>query len=758
MKTVLITLLCSLARLAAAENYVIIYEDGAAQTGNQTSNTYSWSGNTNAPSIGGEPLLRDPKTIRYVRELHRGISNFGGYIQMANGDVLPGLPAAILPADQEFSLPRRLLALMTAPCRSYRSNSSEMVVRLERVAAIVPSKEAEKVLNPGTVLLRDGTPIEYKSARWGDDGLKLLTKTGIKRVPFADLAGYRAKNIDYWKAMQEDASMPSPDPNDRLIQFRLTNGAILTGKRMLLVELGTELMGIQPSWAFTGIRFSTKNDVVGRSLRNINETYLSMMPSTTLAQKSYTGFLWPWQKDRDVRGQELQTGQLRASNGFGTHAYSEIKVALPPGANTLDTWVGLTESVGSGGCVECSIYGDEIKGHPIWQSTHLRGDDAPKRITSLDVSQHQHLILVTDYGHEKRPPGADPLDIRDEVNWLQPIITGDVSTMESVFQHYARITNALPQWEGGQDLLKRGKFTAPSAMTWWSHWGHALYLDVAEEVRLKHTVQVGPTNSWLQILATRGRPGKGGHVISVHVNGKLHEPRGWMAEVEKQWIRQWENLHTDKRGSGHLNPMDWDLGRFTGQEVDVEIVITPHKALPEQPLPMLALEDIRFRPVFRAQNENNHLPIDPEIPLDSLKPVHQHLPLEGIQLQPGKLANGKPITLFHYPFESGLGVPGGTVLTFKLNPSWKRFVSLIGYSTESRKDIGPFKISFDGEVAYTSRRFGWWSTADQIDINIPEGAAQMTLSIRESDSWGAWAKSGFMTVALPALENEESPQ
>ena len=754
MQRLIIYLLSLLAASACAERYAVVYNDGQVQTGSEILNSYSWSFSTNTPSIGAEPLAAPLDTIRYIREYHRESRLHGPYIRLANGDLLPGLPAGILPADEEAGLDRRLLVQMISPCRSYRSNQSEMVIRLDRVAAIVSSTAAEQALPPSSVGLKDGTSLSFKSARWSDDGLKLLTSDGLKRVPFADIEQFRPKSVDHWQALQEDASVPSPDPQDRLVQFRLINGAILTAKRMNLVEIDREVIGIEPAWAYTGIRIGAKTDVVSRSYRQTDEVPLSMLPATSLEQKSYTGFLWPWQKDRNVRGEELQSGDLRAGHGFGTHSYSEIAIALPPGALTLNTWLGMDHAVGDGGCVQCTIYGDEKKGAPLWQSDFLRGGHAPIRIADLDISKNQALVLVTDYAHEKRPPGADPLDIRDEVNWMHPIIKlGETPQVETRDRH-ARVMDALPLWEGGEALLEN-PLKGSCVLTWWGHWGHGLILDIPEPISLKRTVTINTTNAWFQVLATRGRAGKGGHEILLNINNTLHEPRGFIATVEEQKVRQWENLRTDKKVAGFLYPQDWDLGKFLGQEIDMELVIQPIPEQVKEEQPLLQLEDIHFRTAIRGAEDEYDLPITPEVLLEDQQPTHVDLVLDGLNLQTGKLANGKPLTMFGITFESGYGVPEGSSLQYTLDPRWKRFVAIIGYTRENWIDVGPYQVLIDDEPAYTSPRYGWWSRSQQIDVVIPEGSKEITLNIDQGTAWGAWAQAGFMTTPLPPKPTEE---
>ena len=547
----ILTLLSAL--LLRAAQYTVVYSDGVALTGDKLINSYNWSNSTNTPSIvtnTNVPLARAGVEIRTIRELHRRAELNGPYIRLANGDVLPAVPTEILPADEEQGLPRRMLVQLMPPCRSYYGNDSEVTIRIDRIVAIVGRPEVASRLKPSTLMLKDGSTLTFKSARWSEEGLKLLTRDGIERVALFDIDSFMPRAVDAVAAMLEDAATPSIDPDDRLVQFELVNGARLTGKRMLLVEVGGAHVALQPSWAFSGIYFNTDKDVVSRSYRDAREIPLSLLSVEAIEQRSFTGFLWPWQRNRTVRGEALASGDVRAALGFGTHAYSALAVELPEGAQTFSTWVGLDQVVGEGGCVQCAIYGDTLDKPPLWKSDFMRGNQTPQRIEGLDVSKCSSLILVTDYAHEGRPSGADPFDIRDEVSWLDPVVDLPAVTESAIPETWqdARILEQLPSWVGGEALIEEPQLR-PSGVTWWNMWRPGLLIDLPEEMKLTRQVAVSTTNAWFQVAAGRGREGRGGHLISLHINGARHQPRGWQGHEEGEPVRRWEDLLTSKRGA-----------------------------------------------------------------------------------------------------------------------------------------------------------------------------------------------------------------
>jgi hypothetical protein len=98
----LLTFILSLgsATLALAQQYTVVYTDGHSEHGDSLVNSYEWSSSTNTPSIHTTtniPLHRADARIRTIREAHHNAHLYGPYILLANGDVLPAIPTAILP-------------------------------------------------------------------------------------------------------------------------------------------------------------------------------------------------------------------------------------------------------------------------------------------------------------------------------------------------------------------------------------------------------------------------------------------------------------------------------------------------------------------------------------------------------------------------------------------------------------------------------------------------------------------------------------
>jgi hypothetical protein len=121
-------------------------------------------------------------------------------------------------------------------------------------------------------------------------------------------------------------------------------------------------------------------------------------------------------------------GPLRASGrefgwGFGVHAEHELEFQLPPSARKLNTWLALDPTVGTGGCARGRILrGDRL----LFESPPVVGASPPLQTGALDLGRgEQPLRLIADAALTARPRGADPLDIRDRFNWLEPLVELD---------------------------------------------------------------------------------------------------------------------------------------------------------------------------------------------------------------------------------------------------------------------------------------------------------------------------------------------
>jgi hypothetical protein len=734
--------------LAQGDRYVAHFADGSTLSGDKLLNSYRWSYSTNVPAIGGQPLLQGSSALRCIRDTRLATSPAGPCILLANGDILPGRVVGVAPADPQAGLEKRMVVNLTPPLRACSERSTEVELRIDCIAHILSDSPAERDRRPGTLRLSDGRVIAFKAIRWSAEGLRALTDDDIVKATYAELREYHALSADPVSAILADSSAPCPDPDSPLVRVRASNGAALTGREALFIDVGWSHIAVKPTWAYSGICFGP-DDVVSRDYRSPREVPLSLLRAELLDEHSFTGFLWPWRRNASVRGGELRSGTVAGTLGIGTHAFNTLAFDLPPGAAAFSTWVGLDRAVGVGGCVRCGIYGDSRDGPPLWRSGYLRGGDRPVKVELGDIGGLGRLVLVTEFGHEGRPEGADPLDIRDEVDWIDPTVTLAKVPSPATSAEAPDVLGHLGEW-GAPD----GAFENCLVVPVW-RWGGrrcsaGVYSELTDTVRLRRRVNVSLTNSWLQISVARGRRGgdglRNGHTVTVLADGKRQEI-----------INTYRPCTTTNLLSGHVRIRQWGLGAFVGREVELEVVIKPERRDRTRALPGLILVDFFLGPVVEDLSGDGTEVITPEVPIVTLTPRRVAIPVPGARLQPGKLSNGRPIRICRYAFKDGYGVPAGSELVYGLDPGWKRFVAVLGMNRdvalppeegrEMSYEVGPFRVLLDGEVHWQSSQpetFGLWDRGLQVNIEIPPGHKTIALQASTGHCYAVWACSGFM--------------
>jgi len=733
---------------AQGERFVAHFGDGSTLSGPVIDNTFRWSYSTNTPAIGKTPLPRGTPPLRCIRDTRLQARLSGPYLLFANGDILPGRVLRVDPADPRTGLEKRMVVSLTPPLTACDISSTEVEVRMDYVARIVSDHAGERDLRRGTLWLNDGRIVRFRAIRWSADGLKALTDKDVVKASYADLQEYHAREVDSIAAVLADSRTPCPVADSPLVRVRISNGAALTAREALFIEAGWSHIAVKPPWAFSGICFGT-DAVASRSFRSALEVPLSLLQGALLEEHSFTGFLWRWKHNANVRGGELRSGSVAGALGIGTHAFNALAFDLPPGAKAFTSWVGLDQAVGSGGCVRCSIHGDDRDSAPLWQSGYLRGADRPVKVHLPDIRKFKRLILVTGFGHEGRPEGADPLDIRDEVNWIEPTVALERVPADDTPPAEPAVLAQLREWD-----VSAGAFRNPTTVPVW-RWGsrrctEGIYWELPEPVRLKRQVAVSFTNSWLEISVGRGRKGgsghKSGHNVTVLVDGKPHGP-----------INTSRACTTTNLLSGHLRVRQYGLGALVGRKVDLEVVIEPAGQDPARELPGFILEGLYLGPVADGLAGDGAGMLKPTVPITSLKPEKVTMPVPDAKLQPGKLTNGHPLRICTYAFKDGYGVPAGSEITYTLDPAWKRFVAVIGMNreiaippaegAEVSYEVGPFHVLLDGEPHWQSTgpaMFGPWSRGRQVDIEIPPGHKSLTLQVPAGNCFAVWAGAGFM--------------
>ena len=635
------------------------------------------------------------------------------WIGFANGDRLPALLRSYEPADPHEGLPNRLV-LDPGVIQVGREGKRDLGVWHDQVVRIVGEPEDAPALGPGALVLDGGQTMIPRAMRWRSDNLRVLAADGIQTVPIASLRSWRAAKPDTMVAVLRDVA--SVAPNHRLMRIETVDGAVITCAENRVREIDDGRFLAHPLWSIHALQIRVP-DIAHVTYLRPGEVPLVALPAATLHERGFTGFTWRWRAGRNVRGGFLRVGDERSAIGIGSHSDSAIAFDLPAGAERFTAWVGLDAMVGRGGCAKVSLHRDELDTKPLWESGFLRGGGEPVRI-DVGVSGAERLILKTDRAHEGRPPGADPFDIRDMVDWLEPRVR-----LRGTPEAQPQPMSVLSGWS--IEPADRVEFVQS-----WSNrregWWPALRTRGKEPVRLTRTVRIDYENARLALGFARDRADRPGHGAQVLANG------------EKVGAALNGDPRTNEAAEDQLSQRVYWLSRLVGQEVELTIELLPYG---DGESAGLFLAPLALGPLVENLADPASLPV-PDVLLTDLKPTETELSAEG-RIAPGTCANAKELAPHGLRLEQGFALRAGSRVSYALDPSHRRFVAVLGLA-DGWQENG-YAIDLDGEPFWEKCCFGRGQALHQLDIEIPAGHQTMTLRVEKGESFGAWGNAGFVT-------------
>lgn len=731
----------------AEDRYWALFQDGSRVTADEFTDEDSQSFER---TLGNRRLFDPDNPVRVLRNNTLSPSPPGAHVLIANGDVVPGKVLRFLPPVEELGLPARLLLSPRSALRT--TDPSGLAVRADRVVRIVSEQAATGRRDPGTLVFAGGRTAKATAVRWTQDGVKALTADGIVDVRFDELVDLDVPKVDLLAAVLDDGLYPPLDGESLIGRLETVDGAVLTYRRSLTrvadetptrpsrrrdTPRPKRLLHLQPSWALSPILVPT--DVIyQRTYRAADEIPLSLLPATPVGERHGIHY-WPWRRNRNVRGGPLQSGQLAVGLGVGTHSHSEIAFELPPGATQFTAMVGLDDVVGDGGCARAKVFRDRVAGTPLFDSGLLRGHDDPARVGPLNVANAKRLVLVNEFAHQDRPPGADPFDIRDHVDWLLPMIT--VGGVEA--DRAGLVRRFVPGWQ--MWTLEDAAADRIDLSAEWdealSVWVPVVGLSGSEGLTLSRTLsEVSRANDLLELNVS---PANAAAVrqIELRVDGTRIEPVTQEAVVDQR-VRERYRRNRIPVDDGAI--IRWDLQAYRGREIQLELEIPPGP----RDSARLAWRGCALKSAIR------NLPPDgqsfaPDLPLTSLEPVDLRSPkLSAYPMRNGlPRFRGKtwPIRFLGQPYENGYSMIRDSSISFAVEPSYKQFVAVVGCCAD---EAGPFSVRLDGEVVWTAGPMNASMQAVQVSIKIPPGTKKLTLETGNQGSYsgyGAWANAGFLT-------------
>ncbi len=379
----------------------------------------------------------DP-TLRWIFDRQSEMAGpLEAWLETWTGDRLPGNVIGYSDGRKEFpSQPPHLVIRSVTATRPPRQRANALIrVRAASVRRIVWQNEGH-AYQPSTVWSRDGRRIPFRALRWGNDSVTLLADDGRHTIPWSELAELNFPKKSVWSEVIDELAILNPEGAAQLLQFETSRGVVATTswqrQRVLRPPDHTKasywMQGVQPAWSLD-VLWLRGDQIPMRRFFDASETPLSRIRPTMVRQHSPLAAQGrPWQRDRNVEGGWLESGPGVFGWGFGIHATNELRFELPTFVTAVSGFVGLDALAGAGGCVQAKVRIESATTETLFQTPVIVGCHQAYALGRLEfpsAAAPRTLVLQVDFAHTARPAHADPLDIRDSADWLDPTLHFD---------------------------------------------------------------------------------------------------------------------------------------------------------------------------------------------------------------------------------------------------------------------------------------------------------------------------------------------
>ncbi len=437
-----------------------------------------WGDEKGFPRLSGRALFDKANPIRWIRNRSLSPGTMPeAYVELFGGDRLPGQVTGCLPAGRSHYR-RDPAFLMVEPTVSLSFPKgipgSYIAVTTTWVRRIIWHGRADDRYVPGTLYYRDGRQTTFRKVRLMGDRVLLLLDDGPKEIRLDEIAELHMPRQDPWDVYFSQMAVLSPDGQARAMRIETDQGLVVTTSvdRVIARYQGNHTNPddwyhvVQPAWSPRPFWVPNAR-VHTRSFYLPHEVPLFAIDPVETDRTPSSGGGWSAKLDRNVRGSFLRSGGQDAGWGVGVHAESRLRFSLPEQVRSFRTRIGLDRTIGRGGCVRAAVYVNQTQGKPIYQSKYLIGSsrfvDTGEIALQGAAAGQRDIVLLVDSAHQDRPKGTDPLDIRDVLDWLLPVVTLDADWV--LQQIRMRLHYAIPAWQGWKADIAGGR-QSPVEMRW----------------------------------------------------------------------------------------------------------------------------------------------------------------------------------------------------------------------------------------------------------------------------------------------------
>lgn len=509
--------------------FLAAWADGTRSTGYEV---LDWSWADKQPRLGDRLLFDSGGRVRWLRDTTLEIVSPPAFIEFVGGDRFPGKLVSFA-AEQSLPALPTPVHLLVEPLANYDrpATPTRNTIRIlpQFLRRIVWEPRGGDHYRPGTALCRDGRLLDFRSLRWQPTGVRVLNDSGTQTLVWEELAELHLPQLDHWESLYQQRAILSPSARSPLLRVADSQGLLATTstERFQAISVGRESDPkdwyhiVQPAWSLDAL-YVPHRRIRQRTFFALHEVPLTLLTPLRSSHRSVVSSAWTRpQLDASVQGTPLVSGQDEYGWGLGVHAQHELEFEIAAEARTFRTKVGLDQLSGTGGCARALVYHGSLQSEPLFESPLLIGSqtvfDTQRMALAPSLSGRSRLILVADAVHKPPVRGADPLDVRDLVDWLEPML--ELNPEEAYQTVMARRMGALREAEGWK-IVDAAWNDIKLSHVLYPHAFRPVLQGSSDVVSLEHTLTAPSPNARLVIWAGQPpRPPQSGR-IAVSIDGQ----------------------------------------------------------------------------------------------------------------------------------------------------------------------------------------------------------------------------------------------
>lgn len=442
---------------ASAEDprYTAVFANGTRVDGKDL---HDWHDPKSQPRLDNQSLVEPP--VRWLQDNTRsGIPNAlpPAFVELRGGDRLPGRVTSAEDGSESIAdrWPPHVIVQPDVNVLPAEARFAGVRVVARWLRRVVWQRRDDDRYQPGTLFLRDGQQLAYRAIRWANTGVRVLLEAETREIPYSDLAELHLPQADFWDQYFEQLAILSPEGTSPLLQLETIDGlrATASAERFRPLTLGGGDRQnwrhlIQPAWALEPlwVRFPT---IRQWRFFAANELPLTVVDPLAVTQRTLLGGGSQPRLNSNVLGGPLRSGDLAFGWGVGVQTYNLLEFPIPAAARSFQSRFALDRAVGRGGCVRAAVFTGPLDAAPLFQSPVIVGtapavDTGVLPLTFADQAPRR-LALVADPVLKERPAGADPFEIRDLCDWLEPVLQFDPLLYQQELKQRASLS--IPAWQ-----------------------------------------------------------------------------------------------------------------------------------------------------------------------------------------------------------------------------------------------------------------------------------------------------------------------